>query len=175
MYHFIRNRSAWIVSFLLVLLISIGDFSIAQESGQAGQKIRLAYSYDLMYYQTEDGRTLGTLVPLIEMLRDRFGLEVELHKLTREEGFRQIENGEMDFYALVSLNDERRKKYPVIETLLRAEGVMVTRIDQPVYSLIHLQGRKVGLLEQSLLSETILNFVDSEDKLVFFPSLTLLI
>lgn len=160
-----------IIALFSTITISFSDSTFSQDQEPSNKKIRLAYSYDLLYGNEVDGSDIGMLVPLIKLFQKEFGIEVECHKLSRNEALSQIDDGRMDFYGLVGLSPGHLTEYMSIGSLYRAEAAIISRIDHPMYSLIQLEGQKVGVMSGSTLVRTVSNFVDSDEMLVTYPSL----
>ncbi len=136
-----------------------------------GRSIKLAYSYDLLVPPSETAGDPGMLRPFIQMLEQRFGLEVEVVKLGWEEAFAAVNTGAVDLYGPVALNPERRKNYFTVNPVVQADLEIVTRVEQPVLELLSLTDKTIGLLTGSVLHKSILSYLYPHGRTRAYPNM----
>ncbi len=153
-----------------------GDFILTESEKQVLESlketpIRLGYFYEVVYAKLPDGSHGGMIAPFVDLLEKRFGLKVELRKLNWEDAFNQTENGEIDFYGPISLNERRRKEYVVIDPIFQGDAEIVTRIKDPLGALVNLTNKKIGLLNRASIQQPLAAYLPPEGKIVFYPTL----
>jgi len=131
--------------------------------------IKISYSYELVQAKY-DGKNLGLLDPVLDVLRKEFGLTIEMVKLDWHNMFIQIEDGEVDFYGPIAISEARRNKYIIVEPFYRNYSKIVTRVNDPIRSMLGLHNRSVGLLEGSVISRTMQAYLGPNGNIVYFPT-----
>jgi ABC-type amino acid transport substrate-binding protein len=107
--------------------------------------IVISYSYDLA--QTEfDGKPAGMLEPVLDILRNEFGLTVNLVKSSWHDAFIQVDNREVDFYGPIAISESRRQKYITVDPFYRSHSTVMTRAKDPIHSIRGLYNGTVGLV-----------------------------
>jgi len=133
------------------------------------EPIVVSYSYDLVQANF-DGVSYAMLDPVLDILKDEFGLTVEMVKLNWHDMFVAIENGEIDFYGPIAISEARRQKYIIVEPFFRCYSKIMTRVNDPIRSMLGLHNRSVGLLEGSVISRTMQAYLGPHGNIVYFPT-----
>lgn len=136
--------------------------------------IVLAYSYDLVY-ASQDGIPRGLLEPLLEILREEFGLEAELRKLDWEEAFIHIQEGRVDFYGPIAISEARKQTYVTVAPFYRSYSKLVSREDDPINSMLGLYNRRLGLLNGSVIAKSTQTYLGPNGTPVYFPTMEAMI
>lgn len=137
--------------------------------------LRLVYSYDLFYREKPDdagGGNDGALLPFLNFLEQELKLNVEKRKLPRKEALDAVRSGEADIYGIVGLDrfllDGLFQTGPFYQT----EGVVVSRFDSMTRSALSLRGKKVGVLYDAAIGETIRLYLGNQGELLHFDAMT---
>jgi len=136
--------------------------------------IKFSYSYSLVQAEA-GGRSFGMLDPMLDILRDEFGLTVNTVKLNWREVFVQIESGEVDFYGPIALSEARRQKYVTVDPFYRSYSKIMSRVNNPIRSMLGLYNRSVGLLDGSVITKTMQTYLGPYGKIVYFPTMEAMI
>ena len=132
--------------------------------------IRIAYSYDAVLAMFE-GVTYGILNPVLDILRNEFGLALELVKANWHEAFEWVESREVDFYGPIVISENRRKRYITVDPFYHSHSKIITRIDSPIHSMLGLQNKAIGLLKGSVASRTMQMYLGKKGQVVYFPTM----
>jgi len=111
------------------------------------------------------------LDPMLDIMRNEFGLTVNTVKLNWREVFIQIESGEVDFYGPIALSAARREKYVTVDPFFRSYSKIMTRVNNPIHSMLGLYNRPVGLLDGSVITKTMQTYLGPYGKIVYFPTM----
>jgi ABC-type amino acid transport substrate-binding protein len=132
--------------------------------------IVIAYSYDLILAMF-DGVSYGMLNPVLDILKDKFGLTIQLVKTNWQEAFEQVESGEVDFYGPIVISEERKQRYITVDPFYHSHSKIITRMDSPIHSMIGLQNKTIGLLNGSVASRTMRMYLGTKGKVTYFPTM----
>lgn len=132
--------------------------------------VTIAYSYELLAAEF-DGKPYGMLDPIVGILENEFGLNVELHKTDWSEAFLHVDSGEADFYGPVAISEARRQKYIIVDPFYRSYSKIITHVDNPINSMLGLYNNTIGLLEGSVISRSIQTYLGPKGSIVYFPAM----
>ena len=138
------------------------------------QPVVISYSYDLVQAEF-DGKPYGMIEPVLDVLRNEFGLTVNLVKANWRDAFTQVEAGEADFYGPIALSEARRQKYITVDPFYRSHSKIVTRVNNPLRSMLGLYNRSIGLLDGSVISRTMQAYLGPHGKIIYFPTMDAMI
>ena len=154
---------------------SAEEFSLTPSEKQylntLGDSLKLAYSYDLLYTVLPDGTSAGVLIPFIRFLEDDLGLTVETRQADWYEAFQLLEKDEADLYGIIGLNYERKQRYNTVDPIFRADAEIVSRVHDPMGSLLNMHDKKIGLLTSSIIHRGIMAYLYSNRAVVYYPSM----
>jgi len=135
------------------------------------EPLKLAYSYDLLYTRLPDGKPAGVLTPFIEFLEKELGLTVAARQAGWYEAFQLLENDEIDLYGIIGLNYERKQRYNTVDPIFRADAEIVSRVHDPMGSLLNMHDKKIGLLTSSIIHRGIMAYLYSNRAVVYYPNM----
>lgn len=132
--------------------------------------ITFSYSYDLVT-ASFDGKSYSMLDPILDVLRNDFGLTVNLLKANWHDAFIQIDDGRVDFYGPISLSEKRRQEYITVDSFYRSHSKIITRVSEPVNSMTGLYNKSVGLLEDSVISRTMQAYLGPKGNIIYYQTM----
>jgi diguanylate cyclase (GGDEF)-like protein len=115
------------------------------------------------------------LEPVLDVLRNKFGLTVTLIKVNWRDAFIKVATGEADFYGPIALSETRRQRYITVDPFYRSYSKIMTRASDPIRSMLGLYSRSVGLLEGSVISRTMRAYLGPHGKIIYFPTMDAMI
>ncbi len=117
--------------------------------------ISIVASDEVMYYLSKDGKEMGMLFPIIEFMRNSLGLTVEVELIPWNEALELVQDKKVELTGLVIISNSRMKKYYTSKSLYDTNLCFITRLDNPLNSIFNLKNKKIGLLKDSAISETL--------------------
>ena len=182
------RRSFFVVLIAVIVNVCLFPFAVSSNSkfeltsaeksyldSIKGTDIKFATSSQLNCYVSDNGKIEGLLAPFFDVLVDDWGLSLEIVDLDWEEAFRKLDAKEIDLFGTAILTDVRKAKYSSTSQIYSQNMDIYTRAGEALDNMGYLNGKTLGMLTNSVLSDVVKIYITSEGSVKYYPNINSLI
>ncbi len=169
--------SFFLLTFILLLVVSINVIKIKKTfkftndeqiyiDGIKNKELTLTTANEMAYFESFTGQQVGFLLPILDLLNNKWGLNVKINNVSIDRYYELLSSGNSDIYGPILVNSEVSEKFKYSDGIIDTKFIAITKYGKEVKTFKELKGKKVGVIKKFLYMNSFLNYVENESDLI---------
>ena len=146
------GRAKFTILLFLYLLFPVASVFANHIKDEPGQIIRVGvFPNPPVAFKDENGQWRGISIDVLQEIADKQQWKLEYVQGSFSEHLKNFETNKIDLISMMAYSDKRAKKYTYSQNpLISNWGLVYTRPDSKIASLLDLEGKRIGVMKNNI-------------------------